>query len=69
MASKPQDRSDGHYTIAKADKDIIGLGVVVAMIVLIIATGSSALADAVTALISHGQPRNQMQPCCSTSRC
>ncbi|MCC6940405.1 MAG: EAL domain-containing protein [Novosphingobium sp.] len=60
MASKPQDRSDGHYTIAKADKDIIGLGVVVAMIVLIIATGSSALADAVTALISHGQPRNQM---------
>ncbi|WP_372732100.1 putative bifunctional diguanylate cyclase/phosphodiesterase [Novosphingobium sp.] len=60
MASKPQDRSDGHYTIAKADKDIIGLGVVVAMIVLIIATGSSALADAVTALISDGQPRNQM---------
>lgn len=56
MASMPHDRKNKRDKMAKADKDLIGLGIVVAMIILIIANGSSVIADFVTSLISDDKP-------------
>ncbi|WP_157573126.1 bifunctional diguanylate cyclase/phosphodiesterase [Novosphingobium sp. AAP83] len=56
MASMPHDQKTKREKMAKADKDLIGLGIVVAMIILIIANGSSVIADFVTSLISNGKP-------------
>ncbi|KPF92262.1 diguanylate cyclase [Novosphingobium sp. AAP83] len=52
----PHDQKTKREKMAKADKDLIGLGIVVAMIILIIANGSSVIADFVTSLISNGKP-------------
>lgn len=46
--------------MAKADKDLIGLGIVVAMIIVIIANGSSVIADFVSSLISDDNPRDKV---------
>ncbi len=46
--------------MAKADKDLIGLGIIVALTIMIITNGSSAIADFVTSLISDGEPSNEV---------
>lgn len=60
MASLPQDQHNNGGKMTKADKDLIGLGIVIALIVLIIANGSSVIADFVTSLISDENPRHEV---------
>ncbi len=60
MASLPQDQHNRRGTLAKADNDLIGLGVVVAMTIMIIANGSSVIADFVTSLISNDKPSSEV---------
>jgi diguanylate cyclase (GGDEF)-like protein len=60
MASLPHDQQDKRKTMAKADRDLIGLGIFVSMIILIIANGSSVIADFINSLISEGKPRDEM---------
>ena len=60
MATMPQNQNDKRGTMAKAEKDLIGLGIVIAMIILIIANGSSVIADFVTSLVSEDKPSNEV---------
>ncbi|MDT0507595.1 EAL domain-containing protein [Novosphingobium sp. MMS21-SN21R] len=60
MATEPAHHDERNGSKAKADRDLVGLGIVIATILLFVANGSSVIADFITSMISGGKPRDQM---------
>ena len=60
MATRPTNHDKTHGTKAKPDKDLLGLGIVIATIILFVANGSSVLADFISSMINGNKPRDQM---------
>lgn len=58
METRPTNQDKTHE--AKANKDLLGLGIVIAAIILFVANGSSVLADFISSIISGDKPRDQM---------
>lgn len=60
MATRPTDHDETQGTKAKADKDVICLGVVIATIVLFVGYGSSAITGFIGSLIRGDRPHDQL---------
>ncbi|MES2303181.1 MAG: EAL domain-containing protein [Pseudomonadota bacterium] len=60
MATEPAHHDERNGSKAKADRDLVGLGIVIATILLFVANGSSVIADFITSMVSGGKPRDQM---------
>lgn len=60
MAIRPIENAEERGSKAEADRDIVGLCVVIATILLFVANGSSVMSDFVTGLIKGDHPRDQL---------
>ncbi|MBB3858932.1 diguanylate cyclase (GGDEF)-like protein [Novosphingobium hassiacum] len=60
MAIRPTEYAKGQGSKAKADRDIIGLCVVVGTILLFVANGSSVMTDFVRGIVKGAHPRDQL---------
>ncbi|CAH0497276.1 hypothetical protein NVSP9465_02329 [Novosphingobium sp. CECT 9465] len=60
MATRPTDHNERHGPIARVDKRVICLGVVIATMVLFVGYGSSVITDFLASLIRGDRPRDQL---------
>lgn len=60
MAIRPIEGARERGSKAKADRDIVGLSVVIGTIMLFVANGSSVMTDFVSGMVEGGHPRDQL---------
>lgn len=60
MATRPTDHNERHGPMARVDKRVICLGVVIATMVLFVGYGSSVVNDFLASLIRGDRPRDQL---------
>jgi len=60
MATRPTNHDDKPDSKAKAEKDVLGLGIVIATIILFVANGSPVVADFISSLITGQKSRDQI---------
>lgn len=60
MATRPKNQDDRQGAKTKPKKDLLGLGIVIATIILFVANGSTVIADFLSSLINGSKPRDQM---------
>lgn len=60
MVKRSTGRDPQHGSRAKADRDLLGLGIVIAALVLFVANGSSVVGDFISSLVTGEKPRDQL---------